>query len=58
MRNTSVIPLLDQWEKFIEENPRSDIYDFANWLLAGKRFGKRAKSVAFSNNNKKTSSSP
>lgn len=46
MRNTSVIPLLDQWEKFIEENPRSDIYDFANWLLAGKRFGKRAKSVS------------
>ncbi len=37
MKNTSVIPLLDQWEKFIEENPQKDIYAFANWLLASKR---------------------
>jgi DNA-binding MarR family transcriptional regulator len=36
MKNTSVIPLLDQWEKFIEENPQKDIYAFANWLLASK----------------------
>src|ERR1700688_4876846 len=37
MKNTSVIPLLDQWEKFIEENPQKDIYAFANWLLASKQ---------------------
>ena len=37
MKNTSVIPLLDQWEKFIEENPQKDIYAFANWLLAAKQ---------------------
>jgi DNA-binding MarR family transcriptional regulator len=37
MKNTSVIPLLDQWEKFIEENPQKDIYAFANWLLTSKQ---------------------
>jgi DNA-binding MarR family transcriptional regulator len=46
MKSTSVIPLLDQWEKFIEENPRSDMYDFANWLLAGKRFGEKTQPVS------------
>jgi len=37
MKNTSVIPLLDQWEKFIEENPQKDMYAFASWLLASKQ---------------------
>ncbi len=46
MKNTSVIPLLDKWEKFIEENPRSDMYDFADWLSAEKRLGKKAGLVS------------
>ena len=37
MKNTSVIPLLDKWEKFIDENPQKDMYAFANWLLATKQ---------------------
>ncbi len=46
MKNTSVVPLLDKWEKYIEENPRSDMYDFADWLSAEKRLGKKAGSVS------------
>jgi MarR family transcriptional regulator, lower aerobic nicotinate degradation pathway regulator len=37
MKNSSVIPLLNQWEIFIEENPKKDMYAFANWLLAGRQ---------------------
>jgi MarR family transcriptional regulator, lower aerobic nicotinate degradation pathway regulator len=37
MKNSSVIPLLNQWEIFIEENPKKDIYAFAHWLLAGRQ---------------------
>lgn len=37
MKNSSVIPLLNQWEIFIEENPKEDMYAFANWLLAGRQ---------------------
>ena len=33
MKNSSVIPLLKQWEIFTEENPKKDMYAFANWLL-------------------------
>src|SRR5579862_2186935 len=33
MKNSSVIPLLKQWEIFTEENPKKDMYAFAKWLL-------------------------
>jgi DNA-binding MarR family transcriptional regulator len=37
MKNMSVIPLLEKWEDFAKENPRKDIYAFANWLLASRQ---------------------
>jgi len=37
MKNTSVLPLLENWENFNRENPQKDIYDFAQWLLASRQ---------------------
>jgi DNA-binding MarR family transcriptional regulator len=34
MKTASAIPLLENWEKFSQENPQKDMYDFAQWLLA------------------------
>jgi MarR family transcriptional regulator, lower aerobic nicotinate degradation pathway regulator len=34
MKNSSVIPLLEKWEAFLERNPGGDLNSFANWLLA------------------------
>jgi DNA-binding MarR family transcriptional regulator len=36
MKNSSVIPLIGQWEIFNKENPKKDMYAFASWLLSGK----------------------
>ncbi len=37
MKTSSVIPLLEKWELFAAENPREDIYAFAQWLLASRQ---------------------
>jgi DNA-binding MarR family transcriptional regulator len=37
MNKPSVIPLLENWEHFIRENPQKDIYAFAQWLLSSRR---------------------
>jgi DNA-binding MarR family transcriptional regulator len=34
MKKSSVIPLVEKWEFFSNENPKKDMYAFANWLLA------------------------
>jgi DNA-binding MarR family transcriptional regulator len=36
MKKSSVIPLVEKWEIFSNENPKKDIYAFASWLLAGR----------------------
>jgi len=37
MKNSSVIPLLEAWERFATENPQKDLYAFAYWILAEKQ---------------------
>ena len=37
MKKSSVIPLVEKWEIFSNENPKKDMYAFANWLLAGQQ---------------------
>jgi DNA-binding MarR family transcriptional regulator len=37
MKKSSVIVLLENWEKFVSENPRKDIYAFAQWLLSTRQ---------------------
>jgi len=36
MKKSSVISLLENWEDFSRENPKKDIYAFAQWLLASR----------------------
>ncbi len=37
MKKPTVIPLLENWEKFASEHPKKDIYAFAQWLLASRQ---------------------
>ncbi len=37
MKTSSVVPLLEKWEAFTEQNPQKDIYEFAHWLLSSRR---------------------
>ena len=37
MKKPSVIPLLENWENFNRENPKKDIYAFAEWLLTSRK---------------------
>jgi len=33
MNRNSIVPLITQWEKFIEETKSNDLHEFASWLL-------------------------
>ncbi len=37
MKTSSVVPLLEKWEAFAEQNPQKDIYEFAIWLLSSRQ---------------------
>lgn len=41
MKKSSVITLLENWEKFARENPQKDMYAFAQWLQASWQEGLR-----------------
>jgi MarR family transcriptional regulator, lower aerobic nicotinate degradation pathway regulator len=43
MKKSSVIPLLEKWEVFSEENPKKDIYAFAGWLLSNHQDDSQTK---------------
>lgn len=37
----SVVPLIEQWEKFKKQKPNGNLEDFAQWILAPKTNGKK-----------------
>jgi DNA-binding MarR family transcriptional regulator len=37
----SVIPLIEQWEKFKKQKPNGNLEDFAQWVLASKKIRKK-----------------
>jgi DNA-binding MarR family transcriptional regulator len=46
MKTSSVVPLLEMWEAFADENPQKDIYAFAHWLLSSRQEERREPTIA------------